>query len=157
MPNAKLSPRGENANSRWFDPDVVGGIDLSLHTRLRTIRVHQLSLYQFPTTPTTPPSSPPPAEISPYVWLVPFLSRIGSSELSEISFNIWLGGEQQLDLIDWHALVRVLENPLFIKLRLVEFHVRGMEPAMDDEVRGWISHRLSDWEGAQECLKVRFE
>ncbi|KAJ6484337.1 hypothetical protein C8R47DRAFT_980974 [Mycena vitilis] len=137
--------------------DAVGGIDLSLHTKLRTIRVRQLTLYQFPTSPPTPHSSPPPPEISPYVWLVPFLSRIGSSELSEISFDIWLGSERQLDLIDWNALVSVIDNPLFAKLHLVQFHVRGIEQAMDDEVRGWISHRLRDWEGAQEYLRVSFE
>jgi hypothetical protein len=70
---------------------------------------------------------------------------------------MWLGGERQLDLIDWNALVKVLANPLFAKLCLVQFHVRGIEEAMDDEVRGWISHRLRDWNGAQECLKVSFE
>ncbi|KAJ7136001.1 hypothetical protein C8R44DRAFT_869694 [Mycena epipterygia] len=137
--------------------DAVGEIDLSLHTSLRTIRVHQLTLYQFPTTPPTPTSSSPLAEISPCLWLVPFLSRMGSSELSEITFNIWLGEEQQLDLIDWNALVKVLINPLFAKLDLVHFHVRGIEEEMDDEVRGWISHRLRDWEGAQGCLQVSFE
>ncbi|KAJ6486942.1 hypothetical protein C8R45DRAFT_828508 [Mycena sanguinolenta] len=136
---------------------VVGEIDLSFHTRLRTIRIHQLSLYQFPSPPPTPPSSPPPPEISPYVWLVPFLSRIESPELSAISFDIWLGEEQQLDVIDWNAFVRVLNNPLFTKLRLVQFNVRGIEPTMDDEVTGWISRRLMDWEGAQEFLKVSFE
>jgi hypothetical protein len=137
--------------------DVVGEIDLSLHTRLRTIRIHQLSLYQFPSTPPTPPSSPPPPEISPYVWLVPFLARIASLELSAISFNIWLGGERQLDLIDWHAFVKVLANPLFTKLRLVEFNVRGVEPSMADEVTGWIARRLTDWDAAPEFLKVNFD
>ncbi|KAJ7039780.1 hypothetical protein C8F04DRAFT_996170 [Mycena alexandri] len=137
--------------------DVVGGMDLSFHTKLRTIRLHQLSLYQFPSTPPTPTSSPPLAEISPYVWLIPFLSRIGSSELSEIAFNIWLGGERQLDLIDWRALVKVLDNPRFTKLRLLQFNVRGIEEAMDEEVRGWISHRLRDWDAAKEFLKVSFE
>ncbi|KAJ7151156.1 hypothetical protein C8R46DRAFT_914399 [Mycena filopes] len=136
--------------------DVVGEIDLSLHTKLRTIRLHQLSLYQFPSTPPTP-TSPPLAEISPYAWLIPFLSRIGSGELSEIAFDIWLGGEGQLDLIDWHALVRVLANPRFPKLRLLQFNVRGIEEAMDEEVRGWIFHRLRDWDGAQDFLKVSFE
>ncbi|KAJ7838282.1 hypothetical protein B0H14DRAFT_2361801 [Mycena olivaceomarginata] len=137
--------------------NVVGEIDLSLHTRLRTIRIHQLSLYQFPSTPPTPPSSPPPPEISPYVWLVPFLARIASLELSAISFNIWLGGERQLDLIDWHAFVKVLANPLFTKLRLVEFNVRGVEPSMADEVTGWIARRLTDWDDAPEFLKVSFD
>ncbi|KAJ6590619.1 hypothetical protein DFH09DRAFT_908737 [Mycena vulgaris] len=137
--------------------DAVGEIDLSMHARLRTIRMHQLSLYQFPSTPPTPTSTPPLAEISPYVWLIPFLSRVGSSELSEITFNIWLGGELQLDSIEWNALVTVLANPLFSKLDLVHFHVRGIQAEMDDEVRGWISHRLRDWEGAQACLQVSFE
>ncbi|KAJ7487768.1 hypothetical protein FB451DRAFT_1225444 [Mycena latifolia] len=118
--------------------DAVGEIDLSLHTRLRTIRLHQLSLYQFPSTPPTPGSQSPLAEISPYLWLVPFLSR-------------------QLDLIDWNDLVKVIVNPLFSKLELVHFHVRGIQAEMDDEVRGWISHRLRDWDGAQECLQVSFE
>ncbi|KAJ7770505.1 hypothetical protein B0H16DRAFT_1715175 [Mycena metata] len=137
--------------------DVVAGMDLSLHTKLRTIRLHQLSLYQFPGTPPTPTSSPPLAEISPYVWLIPFLSRIGSSELSEIAFNIWLGGERQLGLIDWHALVKVLDDGRFTKLRLLQFNVRGIEEAMDEEVRAWISHRLRDWVAAPEFLKVSFE
>ncbi|KAK7046649.1 F-box domain-containing protein [Favolaschia claudopus] len=138
--------------------DVVGEIDLSLHTRLRTIRIHQLSLYQFPSPPATPPSSPPPPELSPCIWLIPFLSRISSPMLSTISFNIWLGGEQQLDLLDWNALVKVLENPAFAaSLRSLQFSVRGIEPAMDDEVAGWISRRLGDWGGVQDCLEVCFE
>ncbi|KAJ7755353.1 hypothetical protein DFH07DRAFT_743260 [Mycena maculata] len=137
--------------------DAVGKIDLSPHTRLRTIRIHQLTLYQFPSTPPTPTSPSTVPDVSPYVWLVPFLARIGSSELSEITFNMWLGGETQLDLIDWNALVRVLANPLFIRLDVVHFHVRGIEKDTDDEVGGWIFHRLRDWEGAQECLQVSFE
>ncbi|KAJ7695450.1 hypothetical protein B0H17DRAFT_1198677 [Mycena rosella] len=137
--------------------DAVGEIDLSLHMRLRTIRVHQLSLYQFPSTPPTPTSSPSLAEISPYIWLVPFLSRVGSSALSELTFNMWLGGERQLDLIDWNGLAKAFVSPLFSNLDLVHFHVRGIQAEMDDEVTGWISHRLRDWEGAQSCLEVSFE
>ncbi|KAJ7145327.1 hypothetical protein C8R43DRAFT_926764 [Mycena crocata] len=137
--------------------DAVGEIDLSQHSKLRVIRIHQLTLYQFPSTPPTPTSSSPLAELSPYVWLVPFLARIGSSELAEITFNIWLGEERQLDLIDWNALVNVLDAPHLSKLDLVHFHVRGIEAAMDDEVRGWISHRLSDSDAAQACLQVSFE
>lgn len=136
--------------------DAVGEIDLSLHAELRTIRLHQLSLYQFPSTPPTPGSSPL-AETSSYLWLVPFLSRVGSSELTEITFNIWLGRERQLDSIDWNGLVKVLVNPLFSKLELVHFHVRGIQEGLDDQVRGWISLRLRDWEGAQECLQVSFQ
>ncbi|KAJ7237310.1 hypothetical protein B0H12DRAFT_1026388 [Mycena haematopus] len=157
LENLELGFLGHTYDDAPTIRSVVGEIDLSLHTRLRTIRIHQLSLYQFPSPPPTPPSLPPPPEVSPYVWLVPFLSRIDSPELSAISFDIWLGEEQQLDLIDWNAFVRVLNNPLFTKLRLVQFNVRGIEPAMDDEVSSWISRRLIDWEGAQEFLTVSFE
>jgi hypothetical protein len=91
------------------------------------------------------------------MWLAPFLSRVVSGELSEITFNLWLGSESQLKLIDWNALVGVLSNPLFTKLELVHFNVRGTQEGMDDEVRGWISHRLRDWERAQACLHVSFD
>ncbi|KAF8189845.1 hypothetical protein K438DRAFT_1592758 [Mycena galopus ATCC 62051] len=157
LENLELGFLGHTYDDAPTIRSVIGEIDLSLHAKLRTIRIHRLSLYQFPSPPPTPPSSPPPPEISPHVWLIPFLSRISSPELSAISLDVWLGEEQQLDLIDWNAFVKVLNNPLFTKLRLVQFNVRGIEPAMDDEVMGWISGRLADWEGAQECLKVDFE
>ncbi|KAJ7207082.1 hypothetical protein GGX14DRAFT_366727 [Mycena pura] len=142
-----------------YDEDVpaIRAIDLSLHPRLRTVRVHQLTLYQFPATPPTPTSSPPLAEVSPCFWLVPLLARINSPALSHLAFNIWLGEERQLNLIDWHALVRVLSDPRFGSLRVLQFHVRGIEEAMDDEVRNWISHRLHDWDAVQERLNVSFE
>ncbi|KAF7323888.1 Surfeit locus protein 4 [Mycena kentingensis (nom. inval.)] len=112
---------------------AIGELDLGLHPHLRTLRVHQLTLYQFPSTPPTPTSAIPLPEVSPSVWLVPFLQPISSSIFSELAFNIWLGEEKQLDSIDWNGLVKVLEG--FTDCTL-HFSVRGVDEDMADAVRG---------------------
>ncbi|KAJ6631124.1 hypothetical protein B0H10DRAFT_1773037 [Mycena sp. CBHHK59/15] len=134
--------------------DAIAKIDLSRHTRLRTIRIHQLALYQLPSPPASPGA---PADVSPYAWLAPLLARVGARALAALAFDVWLGRESQLDVLDWRALVRVLASPSFASLAQVRFHVRGVEASMDDAVRGWIAHRLRDWDGADACLEASFE
>ncbi|KAJ7057824.1 hypothetical protein C8F01DRAFT_1151176 [Mycena amicta] len=134
---------------------AVGDIDLSIHPRLRTLRVHQLTLYHFPSTPTPPT---PSRSFPPLAWLVCLLQRISSTALSELTFSIWLGEEKQLDVIDWNALVQILDGPAFrSSLEALQFNVRGVDDDMDDEVRGWIAHRLQDWKPVNERLHVSFE
>ncbi|KAF7289924.1 F-box domain-containing protein [Mycena indigotica] len=133
----------------------VASIDLSIHTHLRNLSIHQLTLYQFPRTPSSRTADP-----SPCVWLVPLLQRISSPVLSHLNFGIWLGEETQLDLIDWHALVRVLKKPMLnTSLRAMQFNIRGVEEEMDDQVQRWIKNRLRDWGHVDQFqrLHVSFE
>ncbi|CAK5272673.1 unnamed protein product [Mycena citricolor] len=130
-------------------------IDLSPHTQLCSLHVHQIVLYQFPGTPPHSSQSSPAVNL-PTTWLASLLSTIRSAHFSRLTLSIWLGEERQLDSLDWDGFVRIVSNERFASLTQVEFRVRGLGKAMNDVVKGWISDRMSGWARVTECLQITF-
>lgn len=130
---------------------------------LRTVHIHQLTLYQFP------PREPLPLLLalssagklrrghtaSPYSWLAPFLSTICSRELVELVFHTWLSSESELDMVDWPAICSVFANADFSAMQRVHFQVLGMGEGRED-VKRWLLSRLAPWTSAGRLLQVSF-
>ncbi|KAG6816770.1 hypothetical protein H0H87_003033 [Tephrocybe sp. NHM501043] len=144
-------PRYYSTSAKEFYEDLSTEIDFIHNQDLRTLRIHHLTLYQFPSHNATTHHD---RLVSPVFWLVPLLSNVSSS-LAELSLSMWLSQEAHLDLIDWPALSSVLAQPLLNGLRLVQFHVFGLEEGRDDLI-GWLHTRLEEWQAFRDIVQVIF-
>lgn len=128
--------------------EAFKNIDLSLNTNLRTVEIHQLTLYRF-----APGNSAVPVE-SPYSGLNSLLSSAASSRLTDVTLHVWLSEEWHLDWIDWSAMAKVFSAPHHPLRRLIVV-VRGLAAERGD-VKRWVGARLQN-DALSAILAIKFD
>jgi hypothetical protein len=123
-------------------------LDLSFNRNIVSLEIRHLTLYQL--APSTNPNLPSTTRSCRE--LVPLLSTI-TSELSDLTFHMWLTQEWHLDSLEWEKITDLFSTPPFLKLKRFGVHVRGIE---SDDVKTWILRRVKS-SFIRSILDVRFE
>lgn len=131
----------------------MNAVNLGFNTKLKTVTIGQVMLFQFPSPNTggfsANSSMVAPSE-SPYACIPSFLSTIQSHHLQSITFYIWLSAEFHLDPVNWSQL-----SDLFNRLEVprIRFEITGIGlPLVED----WFRKRLGIIDSTKTTLEFDF-
>ncbi|KDR72589.1 hypothetical protein GALMADRAFT_126194 [Galerina marginata CBS 339.88] len=130
--------------------DIEGfsnALSVSSNSNLKSINIHQITLFQFPTAQQLSP-----AIDSQYAWLLSFMSTIRSTHFQSAGFHVWLSEESQLDSFPWFDLSDIL---LDIGVTRIQFRISGI--GRDTElVEAWFTRRLGKIDTAKTSIHFDF-
>ncbi|KAF8899766.1 hypothetical protein CPB84DRAFT_1730771 [Gymnopilus junonius] len=127
-------------------------LSLSTNTNLKSIIIHQINLFQFPSHVVQVTQSLSTSILSPCAWIPPFISTIRSTVVQSVDFRMWFSNETQLDIFPWSDLSSAL---LKIGVPNLRFHISGIGRDTD-LVEGWITKRIEIFDQNKTNLQFDF-
>ena len=128
-------------------------IDLGYNTKLKTITIRQVTLFQFPSPETNAVgrfTTNPSITESPYACIPALLSTIQSFHLQAITFYIWLSAEFHLDSVNWSQLADIFNR---LEVPRIRFSITGIGLSL---VEDWFRKRLRTIDSTKTALEFAF-
>jgi hypothetical protein len=132
---------------------MLNTINLGFNTKLKTVTIRQVMLFQFPSIDTggfRVNSSMVAHTQSPYACIPALLSTIRSHHLQTITFYIWLSAEFHLDSVNWSELADLFNR---LDVPRIRFAITGIGlPLVED----WFRQRLKTIDSTKTTLEFVF-